>query len=305
MQPVGHDQYRAGITSGISAYVLWGLLTVYWKLLADFRAFELIGWRITSAALVMGVVLTARRRWSGIRTVVADRRLLGLVAVAAVLLTVNWTGYVWAVVDGHVLETALGYFIAPLGTVAVGVLVLGERLRPAQWAAIALAASSVVVLTVSYGDVPWLALVIAGSWITYGYLKKRLAMPPVDGLAVETFLLALPALVLALALSGDSRSVPNSASPIEAVLVACAGLATVAPLLLFAHSSQRVPLTVIGPMQYIVPSMNFLLGWLVYGEDLPASRFVGFALVWAGLAVIAADGGRRAWTARAATAPTP
>ncbi|MFM7046239.1 MAG: EamA family transporter RarD [Ilumatobacteraceae bacterium] len=302
MTPPDPDRHRAGIITGVAAYVLWGLLTVYWKLLSDFRAFELIGWRISTAAVVMALVLTVQRRWNSIRTVIDNRRLLGVVAFAAVLLTVNWTSYVWAVVDGHVLETALGYFIAPLGTVAVGVVVLGERLRTVQWIAIGFAVSSVVVLTVSYGAVPWLALVIAASWIVYGYLKKRLAMAPVDGLAVETFLLAAPAIVLAMALSGDATSVVSSASGVELALVVCTGFATVAPLLLFAHSSQRVPLTVIGPMQYIVPSMNFLLGWLVYGEELPASRFVGFALVWAGLALLTADTARRALGARAARA---
>ncbi|MFZ9628763.1 MAG: EamA family transporter RarD [Ilumatobacteraceae bacterium] len=294
------DQQRAGIVTGVAAYVLWGLLTVYWKQLHDFRAFELIGWRISGAAVVMAIVITVRREWSSIGMVFRDRRLALRVAAASVLLTVNWTGYVWAVVAGHVLETALGYFIAPLGTVAVGVIALHERLRPAQWTAIVLATSSVVVLTVSYGEVPWLALLIAGSWIAYGVMKKQVPLAPVESLASESLLLVVPAALVALAMSGDATSIPHSATAWQFVLVACAGVATVAPLLLFSHAAQRVPLTVIGPMQYIVPSMNFVIGWAMYGEDMPPSRFLGFALVWIGLVVLTVDSARRALRTRAA-----
>ena len=163
-----HQEERVGIVAGITAYVVWGLLTIYWKQLGDFDAFELIGWRITSAALIMAVVLTVTRRWSHLAVLRRDRGLLGRVCAAAVLLTVNWTAYVWAVVHHQVLETALGYFIAPLGTVTVGVLVLHEPLRTAQKVALALAAAAVVVLTISYGRVPYLAIVIAVSWTVYG-----------------------------------------------------------------------------------------------------------------------------------------
>ena len=241
---MGHDHQRAGIVTGIAAYVLWGLLTVYWKQLHDFRALELIGWRISGAALVMAVVLTVRGRWPAIAAVFRDRRLATRVAAASVLLTVNWTAYVWAVVAGRVLETALGYFIAPLGTVAVGVIVLHERLRPAQWTAIVFATSSVVVLTVSYGEVPWVALVIAASWIAYGVMKKQVPLAPVESLASESLLLVLPAAAVAAAMSGDPSSIPHSATTWQFVLVACAGVATVAPLLLFSHAAQRVPLTI-------------------------------------------------------------
>lgn len=297
-----HEHQRAGIVTGITAYVLWGLLTIYWKQLHHFRAFELIGWRISSAAIVMTLVVTMRRRWSTIGAVFRNRRLMARITAASVLLTVNWTAYVWAVVAGRVLETALGYFIAPLGTVAVGVIVMHERLRPAQWVAIGFATSSVAVLTVSYGAVPWLALIIAGSWIAYGVLKKQVPLAPVESLASESLLLVVPAAVLAYAMSGDPTSIPHSATTWEFVLVACAGVATVVPLLLFSHAAQRVPLTIIGPMQYIVPSMNFVIGWMVYGEDMPPSRFLGFALVWVGLAVLTADSARRAIAVR--TAPT-
>lgn len=280
---------RAGLATGLSAYLLWGLLTIYWKQLSAFGAFELIGWRITTAAVLMAVLITVRRRWASLRTAVIDRHLLTRVAIAAVLLSVNWTAYVWAVVNERVLETALGYYIAPLGTVALGVLVLRETLRTAQWLSLGLAAASVVVLAISYGRIPWIALALASTWSVYGYLKRQVPLRPVDSMAAETLLLAAPAVTLVVVLAGGTASVTTAASPLEWFYVLASGLATVVPLTLFAHAAQRVPLTVLGPMQYLIPSMNFLIGWLVYHEPLTASRVTGFALLWTGLALLTAE----------------
>ena len=293
-----HAEQRVGIIAGVAAYVIWGLLTIYWKQLHGFNAFELIGWRITASAVLMAVVLTVTRRWRHLAVLLHDRPLLARVAAAAVLLTVNWTAYVWAVVHGHVLETALGYFIAPLGTVTVGVLVLHEPLRPALKIALGFATAAVVVLTISYGGVPWLALAIATSWTIYGYIKKHVPLNPVESMAAESFILAGPALALALIFARHGDSIPNSASHKELAFAACSGLATVGPLMLFAFAAQRMPMTIIGPMQYIVPSMNFVIGWLIYDEALPATRLFGFALVWVGLIVLTADSLRRARLAR-------
>jgi len=289
-----HAEQRAGIIAGIAAYVIWGLLTIYWKQLHGFNAFELIGWRITASAIIMAIVLTATRRWRFLAVLLHDRSLLARVGAAAVLLTVNWTTYVWAVVHGHVLETALGYFIAPLGTVTVGVLVLHEPLRTALKIALAFAAVAVVVLTISYGGVPWLAILIAISWTTYGYIKKHVPLTPVESMAAESFILLAPALAVALVFATHSDSIPNSASHRELAFAAFTGLATVGPLMLFAYAAQRMPMTIIGPMQYIVPSMNFVIGWLIYDESLPPTRLFGFALVWIGLIVLTADSLRRA-----------
>ncbi|MGB8858596.1 MAG: EamA family transporter RarD [Ilumatobacteraceae bacterium] len=289
-----HHEQRAGIIAGVTAYVVWGLLTIYWKQLHDFDAFELIGWRITASAVVMAIAMTAGRRWMHLRVLLHDRALLARVGAAAILLTVNWTSYVWAVVHGHVLETALGYFIAPLGTVTVGVLVLHEPLRLALKVALVFASAAVVVLTISYGRVPWLALAIAVSWTVYGYIKKHVPLTPVESMAAESFILVVPAAGLAIALAGRAGSIPRSASGAELTFALLSGLATVAPLLLFAYAAQRTPLTIIGPMQYIVPSMNFVIGWLMYDEALPATRLAGFALVWVGLVVLTADSLRRA-----------
>ena len=293
-----HPEQRAGVIAGASAYFVWGLLTIYWKQLRDFNAFELIGWRISVSAVLMVGALTLTRRWSHLRGVISNRRLLARVVAAAVLLSVNWTTYVWAVVNGHVLETALGYFIAPLGTVAVGVLVLHEHLRLAQRVAIALAAIAVVVLTISNGRVPWIALAMATTWTLYGYLKKLIPLSPLESMAAESFVLVLPAAALAIALAGRAGSIPNSASGLELSYAVLTGVATVAPLMLFAYAAQRVPLTIIGPMQYIVPSMNFVIGWLMYSEALPPLRVVGFGLVWAGLAIMTIDSAQRAHQTR-------
>lgn len=288
---------------GIAGYVLWGFLTVYWHELDHFDAFELIGWRIIMSAVVIGIVITVTRRWSFLAPVIHDRRLLARVVGAALLLTVNWTAYVYAVVHGRIIETALGYFIAPVGTMLVGVYVLGERMRRAQWVAIGLATAAIVVLTASYGQVPYLALMIAGSWTVYGYLKKQVPMSPIDGMAAEVFVLLVPAIVVVTALAGRATSIPTSGSSAQLTLLAFSGLVTIVPLTMFAFSAQRVPLTILGPLQYSVPTINFLLGWLAYGEALPTTRVIGFALVWIGLAIMTVDSLRRARLAAREAAP--
>lgn len=296
-----HEEARSGAIAGVTAYLVWGLLTLYWKLLKHFEAFDLIGWRVVSSAVVLAAILTWRRRWAHLLPVVRDRRLLGRVAVAAVLLTVNWSSYVWAVVHGRVIETALGYFMAPLGTILVGVVVFHERLRTAQRIAVALAVASIVVLTISYGAVPWLAIAIAVSWSLYGWMKKQVPLTPLESMSAETFLLLVPAGIVVGILAGHADSVPSSATAGQVVLVALTGLATVVPLMMFAHAASRLPLTVLGPMQYSVPTINFLLGWLVYDEALPLSRVIGFALVWVGLVVLTLDTVRRTRSASVAS----
>ena len=284
-----NSELRSGVITGILAYVVWGLLTLYWKLLNGFKAFELVGWRVMSAAVIMSVTLTATRRWSHLRVVLTDRKLLARVAMAAVLLTGNWCTYVWAVVHGNVIETALGYFLAPLGTMAVGVIAFGERVDRAQRIAIGFALVAVVVLVVSYGEVPWIALILATTWSAYGGLKKRVPLTPIESMSAETFVVLVPAIVTALVLAGRAGSIPTTATTGELILVVLTGVATVVPLMLFAWAAHRVPLTLLGPMQYLIPTINFLLGWLVYHEALPMSRLAGFALVWIGLIVMTVD----------------
>jgi chloramphenicol-sensitive protein RarD len=283
-------ELRSGVITAFTAYVVWGLLTLFWKHLDEFQAFELVGWRISSSAVLMVVATSVMGGWSKLRAVARDRHLLGRVALAAVLLACNWCAYVWAVVHGNVIETSLGYFMAPLGTMALGVTSFGERLTRVQRVAIGFALVAVVVLVVSYGEIPWIALVLAGSWSVYGALKKRVPLNAIESMSAETLVVLLPAVAVVVAMAGRSDSVPSTATGADWVLVMLTGVATVVPLVLFARAAQRVPLTVLGSMQYLIPTINFLLGWLVFHEPLPPSRVAGFALVWCGLAIMTAGG---------------
>ena len=282
-------EVRSGVRAAIAAYVFWGFLTVYWKWLSDFDPIELIGWRILCATVVLAAIITQRRRWPVLLAALRNRRLVGRLAVAAVLLTANWTGYVWAVANDRIIETALGYFMAPLGTMILGVTVLHEHASRLQKLAIALAALAVVVLTVSYGRPPVVALVIAATWSTYGLLKRQVPLSPVESLAGETFLLTIPAAVLVLVMAGSADSIPSTASGGDWALILLTGVVTAAPLLLFAVAAQRIPFTLLGALQYLVPTINLLLGWFVYDEPMPLDRLIGFALVWAALVAVAVD----------------
>lgn len=280
---------RRGVQAGVAAYVLWGLLTIYWKQLDGFDPVELIGWRMAMAAVVMAVVVSVRSRWPVIAGALTDRRTLARLALSGALLTVNWTVYVHAVVSDQVIETALGYFLAPLGTVAIGVLVLGERLTPLKWLAVAFAVAAVVVLTVSYGRVPTIAIALAVTWSLYGLAKRTIRLSPIESLTGETIVL-LPVAVLIIGW-GAARGggVPMTADAVDWALIAGTGLVTAVPLLLFSVAARSVPFTVLGPLNYLVPLINFMLGWAVFGEPLPVSRLVGFVLVWLALVATTVD----------------
>ena len=280
---------RSGVVSGISAYLLWGFITIYWKALKEFAPLELIGFRITMSVVLLLALLAARSRLRALFRRLRTDSLWGRVTLASALLAVNWTTYVIVVHEGKVIEAALGYFIAPLGTILLGVKVLHERLRPVQMVSASLATIAVLVLTISYGRLPVYALAMAVTWSIYGLLKRQIPLTPLESLASETIVLIIPAMALVLWHLRYEDSVFRSASIAEFVLVALTGVITAVPLLLFAHASQRLPLTVLGPMQYSVPIINFLLGWLVYHETLNASRIVGFALVWIALVIVTVD----------------
>lgn len=284
---------RSGALAGISAYILWGFITVYWKALKDFAPLELIGYRIVMSVLFLTVVLAARGRLVALFRRLAREGLWYTTGIAAVLLAVNWTTYVVVVSEGKVIEAALGYFIAPLGTMLLGVKVLHERLRPVQAASALLATVAVLVLTFGYGRVPVYALTMAASWALYGMMKRRVALQPLESLMSETVVLLAPAVVLIAWFSRYDDSVASSASGWHLGLVALSGLVTAVPLLLFAAAALRLPLTVLGPMQYSVPVINFLLGWLVYDEKLSVTRVVGFALIWIALIMATLDSIRR------------
>ena len=227
-----------------------------------------------------------------------DRRTAGACSSAALLLTANWTGYVWAVSNDRVIETALGYFMAPLGTMLLGVTVLHEHATRLHKLALVLAALAVVVLTISYGRPPVVALIIAATWSIYGLLKRQVPLTAIESLAGETFLLIVPAVVLVAVMAGRDGSIPSTATGRDWVLVLLTGVVTAVPLLLFAVAAQRVPFTLLGALQYLVPTINLLLGWVVYDEPMPLDRLVGFVLVWAALAAVTVDQVRTATPGR-------
>ena len=284
-----HHETAAGVRAAIAAYSMWGFLTIYWKQLTAFDPFELIAWRIACAAAVMAVIVTIRHRWGALRTAMRNRAILMRLTLAALLITANWTAYVWAVVNDRIIETALGYFMAPLFIMLFGVTLLGEPASKLQRLALALGALAVVELTVSYGRLPFIALIISSSWALYGLLKRHVPLSPVESLAGETLVLVLPAIAVLLATAGADDSIPATATGVDWVLVALTGVVTAVPLLLFAFAAQRLPFTLLGALQYLIPTINLGLGWLVYDEPMPADRIIGFALVWAALIAVTID----------------
>lgn len=295
-QPSGNAKTidRRGAASGMTAYVVWGLLTIYWKALKEYSPIELIGYRVVLSVLLLALIMAWRGRLLPLIVDIRDRRLTKPVALASIVLLVNWTSYVIVVSEGHVIEAALGYFISPLGAMLVGVKVLGEQLQPVQRLTALLGLSSVVVLTFSYGRIPVYALLIAASWTTYGYLKRQIPLSPIEGLTIETIVITVPALALIGWHLQYADSVVRTAGAVDWVLIAFLGVITAIPLMMFAYAAQRIPMTVIGPMQYSVPVINFLLGWLAYDETLTPSRVVGFSLVWIALVALTIDTVRRA-----------
>ena len=277
-----------GVLLGAAAYGIWGTFPLYWTLIRHVPTSQAMGHRIVWSCLVLAALVAGTRRAAALASV--PHRTIALYSAAAVLIGINWTIYVWAVNSGFVVQTSLGYFITPLVNVLLGVVVLRERLRPLQWLAVALAAAGVVHLTRVYGEPPWIALGLAASFGTYGLIKKRAPLPPVEGLFLETAVLALPALgYLVLAQqSGDGMFLRSGAA--TDLLLAGTGILTVIPLLLFATAVRRVPLSVMGILQFIAPTISFLLGVFVFKEPFSAAQFAGFAFVWTALVLFAVDG---------------
>ncbi|MCW2713497.1 MAG: RarD protein superfamily transporter [Frankiales bacterium] len=280
---------RRGALYGACAYLIWGLFPLYWPLLEPSSALEVLAHRILWSVVAVLVLLGITRRLPQVRAAVRDRRRLAQLALAAVVIGINWGTYIYGVSNDRVLETSLGYFVNPIVTVLLAVLVLGERLRPVQWVALGAAFVAVVVLTVENGSPPWIALVLAFSFGMYGLLKKTVGVGAVEGLAIETVVL-LPvaaAYVLVLGVSGQSTFGTEGLG--HAGLVAVSGIITAVPLLLFGAAASRVQLTTLGLLQYLAPTVQFFLGITLFHEPLPLVKLVGFVLVWFGLALFTAD----------------
>lgn len=292
MPPAPPASSRAGLAFAIGAYALWGVLPAYFLLLPPSGAFEVVAFRVVMSLIFSALLLTVTRGWRPLLALLRDRRTMLLMLAAAVAIYLNWQTFVFSALAGHVIEGALGYFINPIVTVLLGVLVLREKVRTPQWVALGIAAAAILVIAVGYGSVPWIALVLAFSFGTYG-LIKRVVGPKVDaigGLTIETAWLtpvAILQLVLVAAFGGGIQFGSHGVGHTVAML--CAGVATTVPLLLFAAGARRLPLVALGMTQFLAPVLQFLFGWLVLGEQMPPERWVGFGLVWVALVVLTVD----------------
>jgi chloramphenicol-sensitive protein RarD len=298
------SERRTGVLMGLAAYGLWGLFPLYFPLLEPAGGVEIVAHRIVWSLLFVALLLTVLRGWSAVRRAATDRRTLLILAGAAVLITGNWLTFVIAVNAGHVVETSLGYFINPLVSVLLGVCFLGERLRRLQWVAVGTAAVAVAILTVEYGRPPWIAILLAGTFATYGLLKKLVRVDAAPGLFLETLILVVPALVVLVVLQVRGASSLGQAGAGHVLLLMTSGIATAIPLLLFAASTRRIPLSTVGLLKYLTPLMQLAIGVFVNGEPMPPARLAGFVVVWLALAIFTVDGLRANRATRAARRDT-
>jgi len=294
------EDARRGTAYGLGAYAIWGTFPLYFHLLAPAGAWEILAHRILWTLLVCGAVLAIRREFAWCRSVFGSPRMLGAVTLAGLLIAINWIIYVAAVVAHHVTEASLGYFLNPIVTVAIGVVVLREKLRSLQWLAVAIGLAAGVYLTVDFGRPPWIALSLAFSFALYGLMKKRLgtSLGAFQSLTSETAVLAPIAVVVLLWVGARGENTFTVDSPSHPLLLASAGLVTAAPLLLFAAAARRVPLVTIGLLQFITPVLQLICGVLLLGETMEPSRWIGFGIVWIALLVLTFDSIRSVRTRR-------
>ena len=282
------NKYSTGLLYGISAYVIWGLLPLYWKLVEQAGAFEILAHRGIWSLLLCLLLLAIRKQIRSAIAMVWRRRTISLLFLASGLLTINWGVYIWSVTVNRVVEAALGYYITPLINVIFGVILLRERLRRLQWFAVTFAALGVLILTVGYGSLPWIALVLAISWGGYSLIKKTLNLGALETLSVETLFAFLPNLSYLILIEKQSRATFGGGIGVSILLMG-AGIATVAPLLLFNGSTTRLLLSTVGMLQYITPTIMLFIGVFVNHEDLQPTKLFGFAFIWAALGFLSRD----------------
>jgi chloramphenicol-sensitive protein RarD len=278
-----------GYLYGLAAYLSWGFFPIYFKHLMPSSPVEILAHRIIWSALFVALLLSVLRRWSTVAGLLRQRRTLTGALLASALIGANWGIYIYGVNAGRVVETSLGYFINPLVSVLFGVALLGERLRVAQWAAVGVGAVAVAVLTVEYGHLPYIALALAATFGCYGLVKKRLGMPPAEGLLIESSALVLPAAIALGWLGARGETTVGQVSVPHTVLTLLGGAITAIPLMSFAEAANRIPLTAMGILQYVTPVIQLCVGVFLYHEPMPAPRLAGFALVWLALAVFTWD----------------
>jgi chloramphenicol-sensitive protein RarD len=283
--------HSTGLVYAILAYGLWGLLPLYFLLLAPTGAFEIVAWRVLFSLVFCALLITVTRRWAPLLAVLRRPRAVWTMGLAGILIFVNWQTYVYGTLSGHVVEAALGYFINPIVTVFLGVLVLHERLRVIQWVAVGISLVAVVVLTLGYGSLPWISLVLAFSFGLYGLIKKRVGgtVDALTGLTLETMWLAPIAIVQLLVVGAVSGLTFGTISPWHTVGLLTTGVVTAVPLLFFAAAARRLPLTYLGLIQFFAPVLQFLVGVFILHEPMPPERWLGFGLVWVALVILTTD----------------
>jgi chloramphenicol-sensitive protein RarD len=285
------QEERYGVISGLGAYLMWGLLPLYWPLLRPADAFEILGHRIIWSLIFVLLLVQLTHSWPAVKSTIRDLKLALLVVIASILVATNWGIYIWAVNANHVVETSLGYFINPLVTVLLGVVFFGERLRKMQKLAVAIAFIAVLILTYDYGRLPWIAIGLTLTFGTYGALKKKINLPAIAGLFMETVIL-IPATVGYLYWLSQSSQAIIFGDRTLWIFAIISGPLTALPLLLFGTATTRVPLTWIGVMQYVAPTLQFIIGVWVFGEELSSVRIIGFIVVWTALVIFTADAWR-------------
>lgn len=278
-----------GILSGLGAYLIWGFIPVYFKLLQAVPAVEIMFHRVIWSLILLMALIMLRQQWVPLRQALRQPRLLGIYSLSAVLLAANWWIYIYGVNAGQVVETSLGYFINPLLSVALGVIFLGERPRPLQWLPVGLATLGVLYLTLQYGRLPWIALSLAFSFGFYGLIKKVAPLGSLHGLTLETFLLSLPALGYLLALEFSGRGIFLHTTWENNLLLVLVGVVTAVPLLLYGVAARSIPLWMLGLLQYLAPTCQFLVGVLLYKEPFSPAQMVGFGIIWVALLIFSGE----------------
>ena len=272
-----------GIIYAILAYGLWGFLPIYWKTIDEVPASQILSHRIIWSFIFLMVIIYFRKDWLAFRTAIQSNRTISIFSAAAVLISVNWLTYIWAVNAGFIVETSLGYFINPLISVLLGMIFLKEKLRPLQWAPVGLAFAGVLYLTFSYGVLPWISLVLAFTFGLYGLIKKTAPLNSLHGLSLETGILFLPALFFLIFAESHGTGSLGHTGWSTGLLLVFTGIVTALPLLLFANAARRINLSTLGILQYLAPTIQFLIGVILYGEPLTTSRLIGFTFIWAAL----------------------
>jgi len=282
------DKNKTGLLFGVSAYVLWGAFPLYWPLLEPASALEIVSHRAVWTLIFCIIILAITKALKNTLATMRRPKVAAKLFLTSVLISINWLVYIWATNNGHVVEASLGYYINPLIMIGFGVIVLKEKMRPLQWIAVCIASLGVLVLTIDYGRLPWVALALAFSWGSYGFVKKQLGLGALEGLAIETLIASLPYLLFLIYIGDKGSGQFGHGLGITTLLIS-AGAVTAIPLLLFNGSTTRLPLTMIGLLQYITPTIQFAIGVWVRHEDMPPARWAGFLIIWVALSALAFD----------------